>query len=226
MTGDRGLTDGDSEYTELLRRLARLEDEAVGHRAEATRWHDDRVAAVDEALRTAEETVRAARQRVGRAERERDRVDAEVWDIWSEISHRYGSTADRFGKAAPGPTVPRQRDRDAESYAAEARALVDYQKPAAAARPALYVVLGVAGGVLGAVAHQLLRWAGQRAGGDLAATLPVVALIAMVLGPVLAAVEAKRVSDRRGIELDHTAVATVLLAGLVTAGLAFAVLRG
>jgi hypothetical protein len=56
--------------------------------------------------------------------------------------------------------------------------------------------------------------------------LPVLALIAMLLGPAFAVVAAKRTADRRGVGLDATAVATVLIAGLLTAGLLYTALRG
>jgi hypothetical protein len=41
---------------------------------------------------------------------------------------------------------------------------------------------------------------------------------------VLAVVGAKRVADRRGTGLDATAIATVLISGLITAGLLLAAL--
>ena len=72
----------------------------------------------------------------------------------------------------------------------------------------------------------MLRWAGQEAGGDWAVALPVLALIVMLIGPVLAVFGAKRVADRRGVGLDAAAVATVLITGLVTAGLLWSALRG
>ena len=75
-------------------------------------------------------------------------------------------------------------------------------------------------------ATEILRWAGPTAGGDWAVSLPVLALIAMILGPVLAVFGAKRVADRRGAALDAAAVGTVLITGLVTAGLLWSVLRG
>jgi hypothetical protein len=74
-------------------------------------------------------------------------------------------------------------------------------------------------------AHQVLRWAGLTLGGDWAVSLPVLALFAMLLGPILAVVGAKRVADRRGVGLDTSAVATVLIAGLLTAGLLWTALR-
>jgi hypothetical protein len=48
----------------------------------------------------------------------------------------------------------------------------------------------------------------------------------MLAGPVLAVVGAKRVADRRGVALDAAAVATVLVTGLVTAGLLWTAVRG
>jgi len=43
---------------------------------------------------------------------------------------------------------------------------------------------------------------------------------------VLAVFAAKRITDRRGVGLDATAVLTVLVTGLLTAGLLYAALRG
>jgi hypothetical protein len=42
---------------------------------------------------------------------------------------------------------------------------------------------------------------------------------------VIAVAGAKRVADRRGVDLDAAAVATVLIAGFVTAGLLYTVLE-
>jgi hypothetical protein len=53
----------------------------------------------------------------------------------------------------------------------------------------------------------------------------VVALLALVACPGLAVVAAKPVADRRGACLDAATVATLLITGLLTAGVLVAALR-
>jgi hypothetical protein len=217
----------DAGYRDVLRHLTRLDDEAAAHRAEAVRWHDGRAAAADDAVRTAEENVRAAERAVRAAQREREAVDARAAGLWSDFVHKVGPVAERFGRTVPPATVPRQLDREAEEYLQDVASTVAYVPPA---RPLtggtklLFVAFGFIGGAVGVAAHQLLRWAGRAAGGDWATALPVLALIVLLLGPVLAVVGAKRVADRRGTGLDATAIATVLISGLITAGLLLAAL--
>jgi hypothetical protein len=216
-------------YRAVLRRLAGLDAEAAANRTEAVDWHDGRVAAADEAVRAAEEEVRAAAQAVRDARREREEVDARAAGIWSDFVHEAGGWAERFGRTVPPPAIPRQRDRDADEYLQEAVATVKYApppRPLSGATTVMFAAFGFMGGAVGVAVHQVLRWAGQEAGGDWAVSLPVLALIAVLLGPVLAVFGAKRVADRRGVGLDTSAVATVLITGLLTAGLLWAALRG
>ncbi len=216
-------------YRAVLRRLAGLDAEAAANRAEAVQWHDTKVAAAAEAVRAAAEEVRAAEQAVRDARRERDEVDARAAGIWSDFTHEVGGSAERFGKTLPQPAIPRQRDRDADEYLQEAVATVKYTpppRPLSGATTVMFAAFGFMGGAVGVAAHQVLRWAGDEAGGDWAVGLPVLALIAVLLGPVLAVFGAKRVADRRGVGLDTAAVATVLITGLLTAGLLLATLRG
>jgi hypothetical protein len=214
-------------YRDVLRRLTTLDEEAAAHRTEAVRWHDGRVAAADDAVRAAEENVRRADEAVRAAQRELESVDARAAGLWSDFVHKVGPVAERYGRTVPPPAVPRQRDHDADHYLQEAATSVAYVPPA---RPltggttALFAMFGVAGGAVGAAAHQLLRWAGHAAGGDWRTALPVLALLVMLLGPVLAVFAAKRVADRRGVGLNAPAVATVLLTGLLTAGLLYSAL--
>jgi hypothetical protein len=214
-------------YRDVLRRLTSLDDEAAAHRTEAVRWHDERVAAVDDAVRAAEENVRAAEDAVRAAQRDLESVDARAAGLWSDFVHKVGPVGERFGRTVPPPTVPRQRDRDADYYLQEAATTVAYVPPA---RPLtggttlLFAMFGVAGGAVGAAANQLLRWAGHTAGGVWQTSLPVLALLVMLLGPVLAVFGAKRVAERRGVGLNAAAVATVLLSGLLTAGVVYAAL--
>ena len=228
MTADQEgsvVTGGD--YRAILRRLNELDAEAAAHRAEAVEWHDGRVAAADEAVRDEEENVRATERDLRRAEQDRDAVDARAAGIWSTYIHGWPQ-AERFGKLHPGAMVPRQRDRPAEDYLSEAEATTGRPPPArplGSATTAMFAAFGFMGGTVGVAAHQLLRWAGRAAGGDWAVALPVLALIVMLVGPVLAVSGAKRAADRRGVGLDAAAVSTVLITGLVTAGLLWSALR-
>lgn len=215
-------------YRAVLSRLTSLDAEAAAHRAEAVRWHDSRVAAVDDAVRAAEDNVRATEDAVRAAQRDLETVDARVAGLWSDFVHKVGPIAERFGRTVPPPTAPRQRDRDADHYLQEAATTVAYVPPArplTGATTVLFGVFGVAGGAVGAAAYGLLRWAGRAAGGDWATALPVLALLAMLLGPVLAVFAAKRMADRRGVGLSAAAVATVVVTGLLTAGVAYAAAR-
>jgi len=217
------------DYRAVIRRLTRLADEAAAHRAEAAAWHDGRVAATDERVRAAEQNVRAAQQAVRDAQRNLEEIDARAAGLWSDFVHRVGPAAERYGKQVPPATIPRQRgELNAEDYLQEVATKVTYTPPArplSGATTIVFAVFGFIGGAVGVAVRESLRWAGREAGGDWASALPVVALIALLLGPVLAVAGAKRVADRRGVPLDLGAVATVLVAGLVTAALLASVLR-
>jgi len=217
------------DYRALLRRLTTLDAEAAAHRDEAIQWHDQRVARADQAVATADDDVRAAAQALREAQRTREAVDARASLLWSTFTGTVGARAERFGSTLPPPAVPRQRDRDAEEYLKEAESKARYlppSRPFTGATTVMFALFGFIGGVAGVAVNQALRWAGQSAGGDWAVALPVVALIVMLVGPVLAVFGAKRVADRRGVGLNAAAVATVLVAGLVTAGLLLAALQG
>jgi hypothetical protein len=218
------------DYRAMIRRLTTLDDEANAHRAEAAQWYDERVAAADDKVRAAEEAVVAARQAARAAQRDLEEVDAEAAGLWSEFVHKVGPRAERYGKQMPGPTVPQQRtELRAGDYLDEVRTKVSWTPPAqplTGATTIMFALFGFIGGVLGMAAHQLLRWAAASTDRpDWQSALPVVALIAMLLGPVIAVAGAKRVADRRGVDLDAAAVATVLITGLVTAGLLYTFLQ-
>lgn len=216
-------------YRGLLRRLAGLEAAAAADRTEAGEWHDERLAAATDKLRTAEGDVLAAERAVRAARKDREAVEAQVNETWNRYVHDTKGRAERFGRTAPEATIPRQRDRDAEEYLHEAETTM--RQPTAAPRPftgattAMFALFGFVGGACGVAAHQVLRWAGREAGGDWAVALPVIALIVMLVGPVLAVFGAKRVADRRGVDLDASAVATVLVTGLFTAALLWSAVR-
>lgn len=216
-------------YRALLARLAGLDAAAAADRAEARAWCDGRIAEADAAVQLAAEEADAAEDEMRAAERARDEVDARAAQIWSDYVHTAGVSVERYGRRLPDPVVPRQRDREPDEYLREAAATTRSEAPA---RPltgvttVMFAAFGFMGGALGTAGQQLLRWAGRAAGGDWQRALPVIGLIVVLLGPVLALVAAKRVADRRGAGLDLTAVLTVLITGLFTAAVLYAVLRG
>ena len=218
-----------ADYRSVLRRLTTLDAEAAGLRAEAARWHDDRVAAADEAVRAADEAVRAAEQDVLAARRTMETVDARAAGLWSDYVHKVGPPAERYGRHVPPAAIPRQRtDRDPEDYLDEVANKVKYTAPArplTGAVKLMFAVFGLVGGVVGVVLHQVLRASGGTATGTWKDALPVVALLVLLACPVLAVVAAKRVADRRGVGLDLSTVVTVLVTGLVTAGILLAAVR-
>jgi hypothetical protein len=217
------------DYRSVVRKLTNLDEEAAGHRTEARAWHDTRAIEADNAVRAADQRIRETHAAWQTAQREREEVDARAAVLWAEFAHRTGRLAERFGTHPPQPAVPHQRDRRAEDYLQEAAAVAAQapapRKPSSGAT-LLYVVLGALGGALGVAAWSTLRWAGREAWGDWAVGLPVVALVVALLGPLLAVITAKRVADRRSLQLDPSAVATVLIASLIAAGLVLALARG
>jgi hypothetical protein len=219
-----------ADYRSVLRRLTTLDQEAADLRAEAARWHDGRVAAAADAMRTAKEQLRHAEAAVVEAQRDLEQVDARAAGLWSEYVHKVGPIAERFGRTVPQPAIPRQRgDRDAADYLDEVATKVKYTPPA---RPltfgvkTLFGLYGFGGGTAGAVAYQVLtQTSGASTTGTWKDALPVVALVVLLACPVLALVAAKRVADRRGVGLDVAAVALVLITGLLTAALLVAAIR-
>lgn len=217
------------DYRAILAELTALDDRAAGHRAEAERWYADRAAIADEAERTAEEAVRQAVRAVRQAQRDREEIDARAAGLWSDFVHRVGPTAERYGRTVPEAVLPRQRgDRSPHDYLQEVATRLSYTPPA---RPltglhqVLFAAFGAAGGTVGYTAARALRTAGERAGGDWAVALPVVALIVMLIAPLLGVVGAKKLADHRGTPLDAAAVAIVLIAGTAANWLLYVTLR-
>ncbi|WP_328476880.1 hypothetical protein OHA21_23075 [Actinoplanes sp. NBC_00393] len=215
-----------ADYRTVLRRLTSLDQRATTLREEARGWHAERIAAADAAVREAEERVREAQHDVRVAQRELEQVDARAAGLWSEFVHRVGPAAERFGRTLPPASIPRQREREARDYLDEVETRVKYTPPA---RPltfgtqVLFGIFGFAGGLLGVIGNLVLRRTGEAAGADSdwGQAAPVVALLVLLCCPILAVVTAKLVADRRGVGLDTAAVATVLVTGLITAGLLF-----
>lgn len=218
-----------ADYRTVLRRLTTLDDEAATMRAEAMRWHDSRVEAADDAVRDADRQVAAAQQALVEARRASEQVDARAAKLWSDYVHKVGPVAERYGRTPPQPAIPHQRGvRDPDDYLDEVAAKVEYTpraRPINVGVKALFILFGVVGGVAGAAANEALRQAGSSRTGTWQDALPVVALVVLLVCPVLAVVATKRVADRRGVGLDATTVALVLVTGLVTAGLVVAALR-
>ncbi|GAA0502403.1 hypothetical protein Ade02nite_37310 [Paractinoplanes deccanensis] len=218
-----------ADYRSVLRRLTTLDDEAATMRAEAVHWHDERVAAAKQAIHNADEAVAEAEEEVKAAQRALEAVDARAAGLWSDYVHKVGPVAERYGRTVPPAAIPHQRsDRDADDYLDEVATKVKYTAPA---RPLtggvklLFAVFGFLGGVIGVILHQVLRENGGSATGTWKDALPVVALLVLLACPVLAVVAAKRVADRRGTGLDTSTVVTVLITGLVTAGILLAAVR-
>ncbi|GGN66860.1 hypothetical protein GCM10010112_29730 [Actinoplanes lobatus] len=218
-----------ADYRTVLRRLTTLDERAATLRDEAHRWHTERRAAADTAVREAAGQMEDAELAVRRARRDLEHVDARAAGLWSEFVHRIGPAAERFGRTLPPASIPRQRgDRDAADYLDEVESRVKYTPPA---RPITFgtklgfVLLGLAGGLLGVTGNLLVTRTGAAAGGEWQQAAPVVALLVLLCCPVLAVVTAKLIADRRGTSLDTAAVVTVLGTGLLTAGLLFSAVR-
>jgi hypothetical protein len=219
-----------ADYRSVLRRLTTLDEEAADLRAEATRWHDGRVAAADDAVHQADLSLKEARQAVTAAQRALEEVDARAAGLWSEYVHKMGPMAERYGRTVPAASIPQQRSsREPSDYLDEVANRVKYTAPA---RPItggvkiLFGLFGLLGGLAGVAAYRVLRQAAGAPGqtGTWRDAVPVVALVVLLACPVLAVVGAKRVADRRGVGLDAATVATVLLTGIVTAGALLAAL--
>jgi hypothetical protein len=219
-----------ADYRSVLRRLTTLDDEAAAQRAEAERWHDERILVADRAVAEARADVAEAEGAVADAQRELEAVDAQANNLWLDFVHRVGPPAERYGRTLPPATVPRQRgDRPASDYLEEVATRVSYVPPARPINTGVKFLFGVFGflsGVVGVLAYQLLR---EKTGTPTAGTwrdaLPVIALVVLLACPVLAVVAAKKVADRRGVGLTAGAFGIVLLTGLITAALFLAALR-
>jgi hypothetical protein len=219
-----------ADYRSVLRRLTRLDDDAAALRAEAERWHDERLAAADRAVAEARSGLAEAEAAVAEAQRELEAVDAKANNLWSEFVHKVGPPAERYGRTLPPAAVPRQRgDRAASEYLEEVATRVSYVPPARPINTGVKLLFGLFGflsGVVGVLAYQLLRQkAATPGGGTWRDALPVIALVILLACPVLAVVAAKKVADRRGVGLTAGAFGIVLLTGLITAVLFLAALR-
>lgn len=219
-----------ADYRVVLHRLTTLDQKAAGLRTEARLWYDQRKAAADTAVQDAKTELEQAERAVQKAQRDLEQVDARAAGLWSDFVHRVGPAAERYGRTLPPASIPRQRgeEHDAGYYLDDVANRVKYTpqpRPITLATKVLFGILGLIGGVLGVVGNLLVRRTGEAAGGDWHQAAPVVALLVLLFFPVLAAVVAKLIGDRRGTGLDTASTVTVLVAGLATAGLLFAAVQ-
>lgn len=219
---------GTADYRAVLRRLTTLDEEAADMRAEAERWHDERLAAADQAVRQADEAVRQSAEAATQAQRDLEEVDARALGLWAEYVHKVGPVAERYGRTVPPPSIPRQRgdERNASDFLEEVAAKVKYiapPKPLNVGVKTLFALFGVVSGVVGGTAFEILHSiGGTQQTGTWKDALPVVALVVLLACPVLAVVAAKKVADHRQVGLDTSTVVTVLLSGLAVGGLIIA----
>jgi hypothetical protein len=212
-------------YTAVVRRLAEVTARVDAQRAEADSWYERQCAAADRAVRDAELVVRQADAAVSAARAEVEAIDAEVGHLWGALGARLGAAAARLG--AP-PTPARGAAADPATLLDGVRDLLDRAKRPGELPGSVQPLLAVFG-VLGAAAAAALgagaRMVGHRHGGDLAAGLPVLALVVTLLGPFVGLAPARLLADRRQAALGPRPVAVVLIAGLTTTAALFALWR-
>ncbi|SCG50430.1 hypothetical protein [Micromonospora halophytica] len=203
-------------YAAHVRRLAELTGRVRAQRAEAQAWHDQQCAAADRAVAEAAEQLRRAEAEVAEARAMVDRVDAEVGHLWAELRGRVGLGTRRLG---PPPGPARDATGDPVASLRAVRNLLDRAgQPGelpGSANP-LLALCGVAGALLAYALGAGARALGLRYGGDLAAGMPVLALVVTLLGPLVGLAPAKRLADRRHALLGPRPAAIVLIAGLAT----------
>ncbi|MFY1692395.1 hypothetical protein [Plantactinospora sp. WMMB782] len=224
MSGD---LEPDLDYARALRRLAELSGRADAERAEADAWYARQCAAADRAVRDAAQAVRRAEAEVSAAQEEVDHTEAESIHLWSILRGQFGAADRRVGE----PPVPRNgvgAPADVAALLEGVRELLDRARKPGELPPATRPLLALFG-VLGAAAAYALgvaaRAVGERYGGDLAVAMPVLGLLVTLLGPVVGLAPARVLADRRHAGLDVRAVLVVVVAGLVTTGALFGLLR-
>ncbi|GAB3808200.1 hypothetical protein [Micromonospora zhanjiangensis] len=212
-------------YATLLRRLAELTARVDAQRAEAHAWYEAQCAAAERAVDAAGHAVRRADKALAAAQEEWEGTESEAAHLWEALRGRIGLSGRRIGPA-PGP-VPGST-ADPATLVAGVRDLLDRtRRPRdlpSSANPAL-VLFGVLGAAAASALGFAARLTGHRYGGDLAVGLPVLGLVVTLLGPVVGVAPAKLLADRRHATLGPRPIIVVVLAGLVTTGALFAVLR-
>ncbi|MEN3613550.1 hypothetical protein [Plantactinospora sp. ZYX-F-223] len=222
MSGD---LEREVSYARAIRRLAELTGRAEAERTEANGWYERQCAAAERAVRDAEQAVRRAEAEVAAAQQEVDRTEAESVHLWSILRGQLGAADRRIGE----PPVPRNgAPADVEALLDGVRELLDRARKPGELPPATRPLLALFG-VLGAAAAYALglaaRAAGDRYGGDLAVAMPVLGLLVTLLGPVVGLAPARVLADRRHAGLDVRSALVVVVAGLVTTGALFGLLR-
>lgn len=213
-----------SSYSRLLRELAEITSRVEAQRVEARQWYDRQRTAAQRAVDEATDALERAERELVAAREELDRTEAEVAHLWRALRDRLGA-----GRRVGEPPVPTQgAQADPATLLDGVRDLLDRNRHPgelpSSAQPLLVLcgtLMAAAGYGLGLVA----RWAGARHGGDLAVGLPVLGLMVTLLGPVSGLVPAKLIADRQRAGLDVRAVTIVLVAGALTTGLLFALIR-
>ncbi|MEQ4303529.1 hypothetical protein ABNF97_19455 [Plantactinospora sp. B6F1] len=224
MSGD---LEPETSYAQAIRRLAELTGRAEAERAEANAWYERQCAAADRAVHDAAQAVRRAEAEVTAAQQEVDRTEAESIHLWSILRGQFGTADRRVGE----PPVPRNgvgAPVDVEALLDGVRELLDRaRKPGElppGARP-LLAFFGVLGAAAAYALGMVARAVGDRYGGDLAVAMPVLGLLVTLLGPVVGLAPARALADRRHAGLDVRSALVVVVAGLLTTGALFALLR-
>lgn len=217
---------GSDAYDRLIQQLAETTSWVQAQRAEADAWYAQQCASADRAVRTAAEAVRRAEAEVEAAQEEVERTEAEVAHLWQSLRDRFGFAARRVGD----PPVPAQGAAAADPQALldGARELLERAKRPGELSSSTQPLLALFGVLSAAAAYGVglaARAAGTHYGRDLAVALPVLALVVTLLGPVIGLAPAWLLADRRHAGLDTRAVATVLVAGVITTAALFALAR-
>lgn len=212
-------------YTALVHRLAELTARVQEQRDEARSWYEQQCAAAERAVADAAGEVRRAEAAVEAATEQMKRVDAEAAQLWQQLRARLGAGGRLLGDP-PGPA--RDAAADPVLLLRGVRELLDRTRQPGDLPGSVNPLLALCG-VLGAVVAGALgagaRAVGARYGGDLEVGMPVLALVASLLGPLVGLAPAKWLADRRHAVLGPRPVAVVLIAGLVTTALLLAVPR-
>ena len=225
--GDHPLRTGpmSETYAELIRRLADTTARMDAERAEAQGWYAGQCAGAERAVRDAEQAVRRAEAELAAAREESERTDAEVLHLWQTLRDRLGAAAGRIGDP-PVPTAG--APTDPTTLLDGVRDLLDRTRQPGELPSSVQPLLAIFGVLGAAVAYALgfaARAAGIRYGGDLAVGMPVLSVVVTLFGPLVGLAPAKLLADRRHAGLDPRAVTVVVVAGVLTTGTLFALVR-
>jgi hypothetical protein len=212
-------------YAQLIRQLAEVTVRVDAERAEADGWYAGQCAGAERAVRDAEQAVRRAESELAAAREAAEATDAEVVHLWQTLRGQLGAAAGRLG-APPVPAAG--APADPTTMLDGVRDLLDRAKHPGDLPTSAQPLLAIFGVLGAAVAYALgfaARVAGVQYGGDLAVGMPVLGLVVTLFGPVVGLAPAKLLADRRHAGLDPRAVTIVVIAGVLTTGTLFALLR-